>query len=383
MAKNEKKQKNMKLRICIWLLICVVCAISFIWQQPLSTALNNLINPPISSDVQSCELKVHYISVGQGDSILLELPDDKIMLIDAGPGSGEDTLIKYLNSVFVTRPDRVIDYFLVTHQDEDHIGGADKVFDNFEVEKFYRPKVYTPEEAADLGVKDKDNICDTKVFETMIEKMAKENCKNVVEVEGGKQMPYLADNCGYNIKFLSPIDESYADPNDYSPIMILTYEQRKFMFTGDAEEFVEDQVVARYSKSDLDIDVLKVGHHGSNTSSSEEFLDAVDPQYAVICVGKDNKYNHPTESTISKLTAKVGENNIYRTDNDGNVIIGIDKDETTMGKASIKIATNGEVRLVVKIEWWYVVVIVVGVSFVVLILPAKSQKKLAKKLKNK
>ena len=377
-----KKQKNMKLRISLLLIICAICAISFIWQNQLETALNNFINPPISTDVDSCELKVHFIYVGQGDSILIELPDDKIMLIDSGPGDGEKLLVDYLNFVFQTREDRVIDYFLITHQDEDHVGGADKVFDNFDVENFYRPNVYTQKEAEDLNITNSKNICKTGVFGTMITKMEEEGCLTVNVVEGGSKM-LLDESCGYEIEFITPLKESYSNANDYSPMTILTYKDRKFLFTGDAETAVESELIAVDKVNDIDVDVLKVGHHGSNSSSGKDFLKAISPEYAVICVGIDNTYKHPTESTLENLKAEVGESNIYRTDIDGNIIVGVDKDEETHGKASIKIATNGELHQIVNIKWWYVVVIVIGASFVILILPAKKQKQIAKKIKAK
>ena len=162
----KRSAKNWAIRICLFLVIVAILGVSFIWQKPLEEKINQLINPAISSDVESCELRVHFIDVGQGDSIAIELPDDKIMLVDAGPGSAEDALINYLNNaIFSKRQDRVIDYFMVTHQDEDHIGGADKVFDNFEVQNFYRPKVYTFQEETEMGVDlPNDSTCDTKVF---------------------------------------------------------------------------------------------------------------------------------------------------------------------------------------------------------------------------
>ena len=381
----KRSAKNWTIRICVFLLIATILGVSFIWQSQLEKTINELLNPAISTDVESCELKVHFIDVGQGDSIAIEFPDDKIMLVDAGPGSSEDALINYLNNaIFAKRQDKVIDYFMVTHQDEDHTGGADKVFDNFEVENFYRPKVYTSQEETELGLNlSDDSICDTKVYKTMIEKLQAENCDNVVFHDIRENIAKFDANCGYSIEFLSPVDEVYEDPNDYSPIMILTYMNTKIMLTGDAEEHVEKQVLDLYSKSELDIDVLKLGHHGSSTSTSQDFLDAVNPTYAVICVGEGNKYNHPNEPVLNRVISKIGEHNIYRTDTDGNIVFGIDKDELTNNKGTIKITTVGEVHTAAYIHWWYIVVVIAGVSFVLLILTKKQQKQVEKQLKKK
>lgn len=381
----KRSAKNWTIRICVFLLIAAILGVSFIWQTQLEEKINNLINSTISSDVESCELRVHFIDVGQGDSIAIELPDDKIMLVDAGPGSSENALINYLeNAIFAKRQDRVIDYFMITHQDEDHTGGADKVFDNFEVQNFYRPKVYTSQEETNLGLNlSDDSICDTKVYRTMIEKLEAENCDNVVFHDIRDNIAEFDANCGYTIEFLSPLDDVYEDPNDYSPIIILTYMNTKIMLTGDAEEFVEKQVLDLYSKSELDIDVLKLGHHGSSTSTSQDFLDAVNPTYAVICVGKDNKYNHPNEPVLNRVISKIGEHNIYRTDTDGNVVFGVDKDQLTNNKGTIKIATVGEVHTAVYVHWWYIVIVIGGVSFVILILTKKQQKQVERQLKKK
>ena len=106
----KRSAKNWAIRICAFLIIVAILGVSFIWQAQLEQKINELINPTISSDVESCELRVHFIDVGQGDSIAIELPDDKIMLVDAGPGSSEDALINYLNNaIFSKRQDRVID----------------------------------------------------------------------------------------------------------------------------------------------------------------------------------------------------------------------------------------------------------------------------------
>ena len=376
MAKSNAK--NYKVRIIVFLIItCLLCS-TFLFYQKIETFINNYFNPVVTSDVENCELKVHFIDVGQGDSILIELPDDKIMLVDAGPGKSEEKLLEYLSSVYSRRNDKVIDYFVITHQDEDHTGGADVVFDNYKVLNFYRPNVFTDKEIEELGYSSGVGNCNSLCYRTMIEKMYLEDCDWFLNDEY-TSMPKLDDNINYNIQFLSPIDDTYTDSNNYSPIIIISYANRKFMLTGDAEKKVEDQVLAKYSITDVSCDVLKLGHHGSNTSTSLEFLSAVGPSYAVISVGEGNSHGHPDEEVLARVKSVVGENNILRTDLNGNIIIGVDKDNVVSGKAEIKIAINKAPLIYTYIHWWTVVVVIEGFCFIIIFIPKYSKKMLKNK----
>ena len=369
MPKNNQQQVNLKARIIVFLIISMIICSTFIFNNKLETWINGLIFPDISQDVSVCELKVHFIDIGQGDSILVELPDNKIMLVDAGPNSGEDNLLTYLNNIFTARQNKNIDYFIVTHQDEDHIGGADKVFDNFNVLTFYRPNVYTDQEMIDYGYSSSEvNTCNTVVFKTMIAKMNAEGCSVFVNTKSSNPFG-LGSECEYTIEFLSPKDTKYTDPNNYSPITIISYKNRKIMLTGDAEKLVEKQVLSDYSEDFLACDILKLGHHGSDTSTSKEFLDAVNPKYIAISCGLNNKYKHPTESVLARVITKVGEGNVYRTDMLGNVVFGLDKDNLVSGKAQIMIAHQKGQVIKTHIAWWYVVVSAEVVLFMVVFLP--------------
>lgn len=376
MAKSNAK--NYKVRIIVFFIItCLLCS-TFLFNQKIETFINNYFNPVVTSDVENCELKVHFIDVGQGDSILIELPDDKIMLVDAGPGKSEEKLLEYLSSVYSRRNDKIIDYFVITHQDEDHTGGADVVFDNYKVLNFYRPNVFTDKEIEELGYSSGVGNCNSLCYRTMIDKMYAENCDWFLNDEY-TSMPKLDDNINYNIQFLSPIDDTYTKSNNYSPIIIISYANRKFMLTGDAEKKVEDQVLAKYSITDVSCDVLKLGHHGSNTSTSLEFLSAVSPSYAVISVGEGNSHGHPDEEVLARVKSVVGENNILRTDLNGNIIIGVDKDNIVSGKAEIKIATNKAPLIYTYIHWWTVVVVIEGFCFIIIFIPKYGKKMLKNK----
>jgi competence protein ComEC len=246
-----------------------------------------------NTGVSSGKLEISYLDVGQGDAAYIKVNDFDI-LIDAGPRSDADKLIKQLEEKNIDDFEIVI----ATHPHEDHIGGMEKVFEKYKVENFYMPKV----------------THNTKTFENMINAVKKEGLRVKVIKEG---MNFDLGE-GAKIDVYSPIYESYEEFNDYSPIMKLTFGNTSYMFTGDAEAHAEQDVVAKYPKN-LDADVLKFGHHGSSTSSTKEFIESVSPKYGVISCGVDNKYGHPHKETLQKI------NNYgikaYRTDKQGQITI--------------------------------------------------------------
>ena len=372
MSKKKKKQQKIiisKTRIVLFLFFSAILCFSFVFNNFLENWINSVIYPDVKEDVAQCELRVHFIDIGQGDSILVEFPDNKVMLVDAGPNSGQNNLLAYLNGVFETRENKKIDYFVVTHQDEDHIGGSDVVFDNFDVLSFYRPSVYTEQEFLYYGYIDGEvNVCKTQVFLTMISKMNAEGCSVFFNTKSENPLG-LGSDCEYSVEFLSPKDVKYTDPNNYSPIMIIKYKNVKVMLTGDAETFVEKQVLQDYPDEFLDCDILKLGHHGSDTSTSKQFLDAVNPKYVAISCGLNNKYNHPTDTVLARVVGKVGEGYIYRTDLLGNIVFGLDKDNLQNGKAQIMIAHQKGQVIKTHIAWWYVVASAECVLFAIVFLP--------------
>ncbi|MBE6072233.1 MAG: MBL fold metallo-hydrolase [Clostridium butyricum] len=238
------------------------------------------------------QLEVSYLDVGQGDAIYVKVNDYDV-LIDAGPRSDAEKLMSQLE-------EKNIDDFeilIATHPHEDHIGGMTDVLKKYNVENFYMPKVSNT----------------TKTFEYMINAISDKGLK-LKTIKDGTSIDL---GSGSRIDVYSPIDDVYDDFNDYSPIMKLTYGETKLMFTGDAEELVEKQVLQKYPSSELKSDVLKFGHHGSSTSSSEEFLNAVSPTYGVISCAVDNEYGHPHKETLEKI--KTYNIDTYRTDTQGQI----------------------------------------------------------------
>ena len=241
------------------------------------------------------ELKVHFIDVGQGDSILVQFKD-KNLLIDAGPRSSSNDLLKYLKGINLTK----LDYVVATHPHEDHIGGMPEIIKNFEIGEFYAPK----------------KQASTKIFQTMVEDLKKKNHKINV-AKAGVSLDMDSD---ISVEMIAPNSSDYENVNNYSAVIKVTYKDTSFLFTGDAEKLSEKEILQK--KYDIKADVLKLGHHGSSTSSSKEFLDKVNPKIAVASLGKNNDYGHPHKEIIKAM--KDRKISFYRTDELGTIVLKSD-----------------------------------------------------------
>jgi len=255
--------------------------------------------PKITPVEELDELKVHFIDVGQGDSILIESPSGRIVLIDGGPRTAGEKVVSYLKKAGIS----AIDIVIGTHPHEDHIGGLIEVLRNFPVR-----------EVIDPGV-----VHTTKTFEdylTIIDQ------RNIPFTEGRAGMSRDL-GAGAVMQILHPSSPSSSHLNDASIVARVVYGQMSFLFTGDAEEKSEFEMLAR-SNIQLNSTVLKVGHHGSRTSTSQAFLDAVNPNHAVIMCGKDNRYGHPHQEVLSRLAAAGVQ--VLRTDIHGTMVMSATKD---------------------------------------------------------
>lgn len=343
---NKIKRRTFKLskiRIIAFLVCAAILGISFLFVKPLEKLIN--FSKPINENaiVSEDDLKIHYIDVGQGDAIFIELPDQKNMMIDAGPNSSSMELINYINNVIFSEKSEDIDYFILTHSDEDHVGGATKILNEFDISTIYRPKIYTStEEHPSTAL-----IKDTKTYKSFIAAMNSETDDIIISQAG-----LTISGEGYTFTFYSPIANDYSEPNNYSPIIILEYNGKKFMFTGDAETAIEDDEISTYS-IDMDVDVLKVGHHGSSGASSTAFLNKITPEYAVISCGEGNKYNHPHEETLTRLENVGAE--VLRTDLSGSIMFFVTYAGEMNYVADVYVPNS------YYIEWWYVAVALGGV----------------------
>jgi len=241
-------------------------------------------------------LKVHFIDVGQGDSTYIQLPNGQNMLIDGGTtGSG---IVSYLQAHDTT----VIDYLVITHPHLDHIGGIPLIIDTFDVKKIYMPYITN----------------NTRAFINLLESI--EN--NGLEIDEAKAGVNILSESGIYIEFIAPVKE-YRNINDNCAVVKLTYGNTSFLFMADAESASEADITA-----DVSADVLKVGHHGSRSSTTASFLSKVSPTYAVISVGSGNTYGHPTDDVLSRLDNAGVE--VFRTDLHGTIVFISDGTDITV-----------------------------------------------------
>lgn len=262
-----------------------------------TVACNTLVTDSSkNTQPESNKMLIHYIDVGQGDSVLIQV-NNRNLLIDAGPKSDKKKLLDYLSKLNLEK----LDYVIATHPHEDHIGNMADIIEGYKVLAFYAPKVQST----------------TKTFEKMVEALKDKNLKINV-IKKGTDSIDLGQNT--QVTVFSPTQASYENLNNYSPVIKIEYGSTSFLFTGDAEKDEEAEILN--NNENIHSDVLKVGHHGSSTSTSENFLNKVDPSIGIISVGKDNSYNHPNKETIKLLNEhKV---TTYRTDIDGTVVISSD-----------------------------------------------------------
>lgn len=233
-------------------------------------------------------LRVHYLDVGQGDSEFIELPSGKTMLIDAANAEDGKKIGDYIRYLGYSR----IDYLVATHPHVDHIGGMEYIVNQFEIGNVYMSDASTS----------------TQTFMKLLTAIDK---KNIPTIEAKAGVAIDDDLC--EIKFLAPDGGEYDGLNNYSAVLKIVYKNTSFLFMGDAEKEEEDRI-----SGDVSADVIKIGHHGSSSSSGESFIRRVNPKYAVISCGKGNSYGHPHSETVALLNYL--NINILRTDELGTII---------------------------------------------------------------
>lgn len=280
-------KKNLKIGITV--LVSVALVVAFIIQQLTSSSDGN--DGLVFDDPSQPYVKVHFIDVDQADAVLVEMPGHRTMVIDAGTNDQADKVKAFIEKLDIKK----IDYVIGTHPHEDHIGGLDTVIESFDIGRIYMPDVESADESAD------DVLTAVAAKGLMVEKAA----AGVV----------ILDEKDLKIEILAPIKDAYDDVNTYSAVVKLTYINNTFLFTGDATAITEREMML-YGM-DLDADVLKVAHHGADTSTCQAFLEAVSPKYAVISVGENNSYGFPAADVSKRLDAM--DVSVYRTDKQGTV----------------------------------------------------------------
>jgi len=258
------------------------------------------------------ELKISFIDVGQADSILLQTPNGKSVLIDAGNSNDYGTISAYINKQKI----KTIDVLAGTHPHEDHIGAMAEVIKNYDIGSIYMPKV----------------TANTKVFKNLL-KTIKDKKIQITNPVPGKTIDIDKD---VNIGILAPNSNKYGELNNYSIVLKLTYDKTSFIFMGDASAESEKEILEK--KYDLKADVLKIGHHGSSSATTASFLEAVNPKYAIISVGKENDYGHPAKEILDRL--KASKIKVLRTDELGTIVITSDGNTIKLDKNVSAIKTQ-------------------------------------------
>ncbi len=290
----EKDKRNQRLKriasVCILILLIVLLVLT-----------SNITEKDFEYIVNEDKLQIIYFDVGQADCTLV-MNNGETILIDGGNDSNGDDLVKYIKSQEISR----IDTIIATHLHADHIGGLDDIIDNFDIGIVFMP----------------DTINSSKQVEELLDAMERKNLNYEVPEVGEKFNNGLAD-CE-----VMAINNDAKDLNNSSIVIQIDYLEQKYLFMGDSEKEVED------SRDWNEVNVLRVGHHGSNTSSTERFLNQVRPEIAIISVGLNNQYGHPSIEVLNRLNNL--NTTIYRTDEKGSILLESD------GKQNIikKIKTN-------------------------------------------
>ena len=309
--RNKKKQQQKMLRSFVTLAMLLIIGLFSIITQPWQyfnggNDSGNKGTVGEKSEIGVTDLQVHYIDVGQADCILIRVPTEsgtKNMLVDAGTSDGykQSVILDYLDNLEIT----TLDYMIVTHPHADHNAAALKILKTYTVENLILPECETEQ----------------KTWLNMLEWLDEQDKEYIPSKVGDT---YSIGDASFEI--LGPVDVSKVqDANDYSVVIRLDYGETSFLFTGDAEEFSEEAMLNASPASKFKCDVLKVGHHGSDSSTSEAFLAAADPSLAIIMCGEGNEYGHPKPEILERL--EKANVDVLRTDLEGTIIICSDKKE--------------------------------------------------------
>ena len=301
MSRRRKQSKLLKSIIGFIVVACIVGG-GYLGADVLQNQENTASGEKITSSIPleaNDQLQIYFFDVGQADSILL-VSDGETMLIDAGNNEDGDMLVEKIKGLGIT----TLNYVIGTHPHEDHIGGLDDIIENFEIENVYMPKVQT----------------NTKTFEDVLDALQEKNL-SVTAPEVGSTFVVGKASCEV-MQCGQGTAEEKNNLNLSSIVIRTTFGEQSYLFMGDSE--TENEEARTWTQTN----VLKVAHHGSDTSSSESFLEQLKPQIAMISVGKGNSYGHPAQTTLNKLS-NIGCK-VYRTDEVGTILLTSDGKENTI-----------------------------------------------------
>ncbi len=356
--------------VAIVIIIAIVLVVMYFTVPSFKSTVNNFISPESSSTnngannsggnnsgnnsggksdlvIGEGDLKVHFMDVGQGDGIYIQFPDGNDMLIDCGNKSSGYDFNKTMAYLDALNPDKAITHLMLTHGDEDHVDHLDEVLSAYAISNIYMPNILAeptnetlkaavnnlPAEKLAMFT-DPNTLTSATYARFFIAALSEENCKIVLNMDDDDEHNniVISDNSTYELKFYcmtvagwaaNKLNDAHAK-NAISPVGILTYNNKRIVLTGDSNEDNEPEIAARIGH--IDCDVLKVAHHGSETSSLPVFLDAITCEYAVFSCNVDgNTFHHPRQEVIDRLIER-NYLGIYRTDLNGTIVATVDKD---------------------------------------------------------
>lgn len=332
------------LKICLFF-ICIFSFMIFLLleydyslissMEKIKEKEDDFVNPYYSQD-----LEITMVDVGQGDGFVFTI-DDKVVVVDCGPTYNSTKMTNYLENIGC----KVINLLIVTHPHQDHFGGLKNILSNFRVDKIYTTQITS------------------KVKKNFLEKMQLiyynhviglfnkvnnyEKVKSIYYDDSKLKRVSVTDDL--QIRFISPIEVRPESINNNSIVFLLSYKGVKALFTGDIEKEQEIRLINEYESELKDVDILKISHHGSYTSSSEKFLDVTHPKIVLLSCGFGNKYKHPHESSISRL--EIMSKRIYRTDETGSITLEVkNSDNIVANKAEGDYASGESVKRTGKVS---------------------------------
>ncbi len=301
--KNSKKSKKTITEFVVFIIVVCICGVcnslgiiqlddmnSFFYSNVSNLENTNSINKDRieieTTDIKADKLQIYYIDVGQADSALL-ISNNEAMLIDAGNNDDGKLLVEFIKSLGITK----LNYVIGTHAHEDHIGGLDDIIDSFEIENVLLSPVTS----------------NTKTYESILDSIEEKNLQITV--------PEIGDEfkVGNTSSTVMSVSEDESECNNSSIVVRTEFYNNSFLFMADLESNYEKKITWPETT------VVKIGHHGAETSSSNYFLSQAKPRYSIISVGEKNSYNHPSSITLNRL--KNINSEVYRTDEKGTILL--------------------------------------------------------------
>lgn len=352
-TKTKTIKYSSKLFIAIAVVVVIVVAAVLVFYFCFPDQWNkfmSIFKPPTVQGNPDGDLAVHFLDVGQGDCIIIELPDGKNAIIDAGGDEANTTetdcetrILQNIDELKI----KTFDYMFLSHSDKDHVEFMVTVLEKYDVKTIYRPAFNSTLER-DANINPQYGTIETKIYNEFVQAVKEEQTQGAtVEFNLGKK---FIDGVGYRFDIFGVSEECYLkdkvgdegqidakERNRVSPMVLLSYNSendvRRIMFTGDSEgkggNNGESLFLEGYN-DDIDIDLLKIGHHGSESSASNELLNRLDPEYAVISVGVTNSHKHPRQECLDRLASYTdgkGQQGIqvYMTKEYGDIIFRVNK----------------------------------------------------------